>query len=598
MTLASREAVPNATLGISLTGGLVDLEGRTQFSIGISSLSRSPTEVQLNLSYSGDGPFGLLAELPISTPLGVYTAIGQALFHIRPDGTLAPGPAQSMHTPPRPIEAREGLQGAATGAGDACTVTFTVRIEAGAVQVPVAFQGFDLEGLEVQLLDSGGGAVPGQIGTTNDFGEVTFNPNAATCTPTYSIEVSAEFYHSGKMRVEIRDWNDGNKVFTQTANLGQVQNGQPAYVVAMPAAMSSAGVIMSYAARGFEIVQSTYTGADDIDKVDIYWSLGMRLPECDPVPAPCVSSYVWTPDPAAPNPHIRLNGQPPAQWDEFSVGHEYGHHIDVDFQNYPPSLGTYGSHDCGPTACHRWDSVHATLKSALAEGWGNFWAARVVDRAEIASVGIDLDNPDEGRSEEESEQNLRHCWGPYRECAVAGALWDLYASNAGTGKMLSVLSTNPQGIHKFFQGGGAYGWSPEALRGNRISDFGDGYSYGDAGSNRATAVEIPTFADIYADISNDVHPGNPDREDWYRFEANDGQLITVDVFPNAAPGWPSDNQDYEMRLYDAGGALLVDSLDQGGIIRWVADHPPSGSRNVLRRSLCHRTFPGHLPSIH
>ncbi|MGQ0536433.1 MAG: pre-peptidase C-terminal domain-containing protein [Methanobacteriota archaeon] len=531
----------------SFVGGVLRLEPHG----GLSPVSGVPEPVSLGpaermgervlaLRAEGDGPFALHATLDGTFVAMSYRKTSVAAFHYDAGGAYVPGVPGAGDAAGVDVfgGVLPGPAAPASGGGPTpqatCTTTFTVHYTTSSgTSIPSGKRGLPVRGLEVNIRNSANTIL--QTRYTNANGDASFTITADPCN---SFNILRQMIYKDGSTEKLRGTNLASTLLTGTTTQFTVANGGTVYWSVSEGHTGSAYMLGQFVESYEETKADGYT----MTPVQYRWTQNQARS------SGCTTCY------EGGNPGtIWMNGTDQDEYSDWETYHEYGHHVQYNLAGSLPG-SSYGNHNC--TDCHRWDSVHGTLGSAFKEAWANFYVGLIRD---TASIGIgDLEDPNVGRTDNVNLDN----WGPFREGAIAGALWDAKKGSGVTrADFYQTLDQNPADVHRFFQQWGllsnpASSTFQAAMEGLHMAASGDGDSYVDAGNTHAAATGV-TVGNNDGSITYETHETTVDRNDYYSFSASSGQQIQVTMAPQSG-------KDLDLYLYNPSGTLKGQSTNGGG----------------------------------
>ncbi len=532
----SRIPLDTSTIRFETSEGLRSSDG-----LPIPSVSISGEEGQGSLLWSSDneGPHTVRAYLDALAGQTLLEKSSVTHFTVDEEGKPIPGLGATInaHEVDQGVVERIPLEGITLPQPVThCITSFTVSYStSNGASIPSAKRNLRVEGIEVNVRDSSNNIL--STGFTDSNGEVGFTITTDPCDTNFNF-YRRLLYKDGAAE-KVRSTTLTGSLYTGTYTPPAAINNGDTVAILVSEAHTGGAYMLDHVVQSYKDTKAeSYTISDGLE---VRWEQGTHRA------SGCTTCY-YNGGP------IYMNGTDEDEYDEWSIYHEYGHHVHFDTAGSSKPGPAYGDHDCG--GCHYWDSVHTTQGSALLEGWANFYIGVVKN---TASIGIgNLDNPNANRA----DRTDIDCWGPYKECSVAAALWDAYQV-AGTTFLdfIQTMQQNPNGLPDFYRdwintGQPAQSSVGTAFEGHHIAARGDGSTWGDAGNTHGAATSVSPGS-YKGDLTYDSpHEDTVDQNDFYAFSVTSGQVITATLNPPTG-------EDMDLYLRNPAGTIKASSTAGG-----------------------------------
>lgn len=336
--------------------------------------------------------------------------------------------------------------------------------------------------------------------------------------------------------------------------------------------------MLQESARGY--IHSDAAGHQLDRLAKIIWRFGVGSPSgCDP------ACYIMLGGTASSPDKIELDGS--ALWvyeDNFMLLHEYGHHAQANLME-AFATNALGHSDYGSCSapCHFRESLHGHPGSAFKEGWANFFALAIRNNPNSPVGDFSLAPEDQNFDGRDANK----CYGPRRECAVAGGMWQAYTSSAinrdlapfldtmsanGVPPGYSVSILDRWGVHQFRDTWRAQGLPhltelDDGLTYYHVPPDGDAHSWSDlsGGWGRQHIANGTTVGaldyEIYMGNGTGIQEQTDGQDDQMRYNMNNtvSGLMHLDFVLTPK----SSTETMELRLVDGGGTVISASTVAG-----------------------------------
>lgn len=516
-------AVGPGSLALELPPGLALVDGEPTRAVAPGTgaaefVARATGSGAFSVTVRFDGHFGGRA----------YTEAAEAVFRFDENGTLVPGwphDPVGVDTVIETVPARAARD--VDALDSACTVDFSLRyLTPDRPSVPAHLRLKPIPHLYVEVLDFNMNVRAS--GYTDEHGDVHFEFRTDPCHVWFHFKRAHQFASDGNVRVLGVDAGGTTYRGTTTDYYNVMEYSAFRLIIHEP----HAGSAWMHGQAVDAFLYTSKLGEHVVSRpVHVYWQKGHAFD--------CPACYRYG-NPA----RIDVSDGTFRAFDGHTIYHEYGHHVHADVTSNTMPRPAYGNHGCGQN-CHEWDSGHATTGSAFLEGWANFFVGVVQNSARTGPY--DLSDPDAGRTDHPDVP----CRGPFRECAVAAALWQSYTPEVWLHHHIDALRRSPQDIHEF-----ARIWYRTGLESRSalavgmtsygIATSGDAASWKEAGDGFYEATPVDNGGS--GDLTHEPHWPSLDGNDYYRFHADKGERIAGRLQPSAGA-------DFDLVLMDPSGKV-------------------------------------------